>query len=174
MSSSAKDATKVATISTTISKAIGAALLLSTSIFTVFKSMYRDTYKDEEKWKSTLVRSFMKSSKINVKGMSSYLHITEQALRNKLVRDSFTLDEIFAIANICGYEMSFKKKNSVEELKAISAEELFPNDKKEIVSIINSANDDRLNKYKQIKAQLSELQAEADEMNRLYHFDDKD
>ena len=56
------------------------------------------------------IRSLLKANCISNKDAAKALGIQQQSFNNKLYRNSFSVDDLVTIADICGYEVALKPK----------------------------------------------------------------
>ena len=73
--------------------------------------MNKPTY--DEKVASRM-KTLLYASDISIKEAADALRIKEQSLRNKFVRNSFSINDVIALCNICGYEVIVRPKNRKE------------------------------------------------------------
>lgn len=81
---------------------------------------------ESQRPKSMLIYKMMAGLGVSFTTMAHYLMCTPQSLRNKLSRDSFSLDDLIAAANVCGYDLILRKKDRSEEI-VVDADDYFKN-----------------------------------------------
>lgn len=60
---------------------------------------------------SNVIKTMMASSGIKQKDVAEALELKASAISNKFARDSFSLEELIVIAELCGYSISLTKEN---------------------------------------------------------------
>lgn len=69
---------------------------------------------------SEKVKYMMAKCSLNLDDISEYLGITTQSLRNKLNRDSFSINDLIIISHLCHAELNIKFEDA--EIKSVTFE----------------------------------------------------
>lgn len=108
-----------------------------------------------DRQKSNLINWLMKNSNVSRKDISVLLNVSQPYFENKMSRNSFSLEDILLVADLCGFSVAVvsKKDRSVHELNF-----------RDFVGDI-SAQSERLllmkrKEYEQLKAQVKKLEEE--------------
>ena len=117
---------------------------------------------------SALILWMLQNSKqkIDIPILAKYLKCQTQSLRNKLNRNSFSVDDLLITAYACDFSISIKN-DSNEELYAIDPKVYFSSKDSETWERISSLKE---KKYAEKKAEYDELKAKLDLLEKEFQF----
>ncbi|MGI6105125.1 MAG: hypothetical protein ACOYD7_02910 [Raoultibacter sp.] len=126
---------------------------------------------DEEEWqshpKSNMVKWMMDRAQISVERLSRYLGCKPQSLRNKMFRDSFSIDDLVATSYACGFTITFLENEAPgrgEEFLVIDPELFFEKSNPAALDRLKAADDKEMAekeaRYRKLVAELKEMQSE--------------
>ena len=121
---------------------------------------------------SALIMWMIKNSKrkIDIPVLAKYLNCQTQSLRNKLNRNSFSVDDLMITAYACDFSISIKN-DSNEDLYAVDPKVYFSAKDSETWERISSLKNTN---YAEKKAEYDELKAKLESLDKEYQFSKTD
>ncbi|MGB4660187.1 MAG: hypothetical protein WBI07_13480 [Mobilitalea sp.] len=69
---------------------------------------------DQNKTIGELIRELLKTHKVSIAIVSEALECTQQSLRNKLTRDSFSIKDLLIISGLCGFTLGLINDSDID------------------------------------------------------------
>ena len=124
---------------------------------------------DEDKTKTALIKKMAEESNTSIETLSEYLGCKPQSLRNKMFRNSFSIDDLVIAAYACGFSVVLKN-NATNKDTVIDLVEFFkPMDDDILVRISDLEKKNKAAK----RAEYNKLKAELKKMRDEYGFDEE-
>lgn len=118
---------------------------------------------DEDKTKTALIKKMLDDSNTSIDTLAKYLDCKPQSLRNKMFRNSFSIDDLIICAHVCNFSVVLKN-NATNVDAVIDIVEFFkPLDDDVLVRISDLDKESKAAKraeYDRLKAQLDKMKAE--------------
>lgn len=124
-----------------------------------------------ERPKSRIIKWLMNESSVSTSLLAEYLGCSTQTLRNKLSKDSFSLDDIIIAAYACGYSLSLVGKNIQDEEQnylVIDPASYFEHT--DNGETLKRMTDLEKRNTKELQEEYDRLKAELESMKRRYSF----
>ena len=118
-------------------------------------------FKDKSKTKASILRFFLENSNLSIEVMAEYLGCQTQSLRNKLARNTVSLDDLIIAAYACDYSVSLHN-NKTEEDFYIDVRDYFDADKATQTRLEHLKSQADISykrrEYERLKAYVSEME----------------
>lgn len=123
---------------------------------------------DNDKTKSALIQKLMTESNTSIETLAEYLDCKPQSLRNKIFRNSFSIDDLLIAAYACDFSIILKNNSNNMETVV------------DIVDFFKPLNDDVLVRISDIeqreknakRIEYDKLKADLEKIKNKYGFDD--
>ena len=123
---------------------------------------------ENEQAKTVLIRWMMKNSGISLERLAKYLGCMPQSLRNKMVRDSFSFEDLVICAHACNCSIQIKNNASDDETSTlvINPNEFFKSSDSgaDVLQRLKALDQEDLvakeEEYLKLKEELERMQAE--------------
>ena len=118
-------------------------------------------FKDKSKTKASILRFFLENSNLSIEALAEYLGCQTQSLRNKLARNTVSLDDLIIAAYACDYSVVLHSDKTGEEFN-INVHDYFATDKatQTRLEVLKSQADIsyKRREYDHLKAYVSEME----------------
>ena len=123
---------------------------------------------DADKTKTVIIKKMAEESDTSIETLAEYLDCKPQSLRNKMFRDSFSIDDLLIVAHACNFSVILRN-NKTNEDSEIDFVGFFRPMMDEVLirasELDNRAKKEKREEYEKLKARLEKMKSE-------YGFDD--
>ena len=131
-------------------------------------SMYDLFVPDDEKTRSAIIKKMAEISGTTIETLAKYLGCKTQSLRNKMFRNSFSIDDLLIAAHACNFSVILKNNLTGESYPIDIVDFFKPHNEDVLVRLSDLDKQSRIEKQEEY----NRLKAKLEEMKNEYGFDE--